>query len=308
MNTPGAPTGPPLAAIPRLLAATTLLLLTLAIAPAIQAQDGATDLAQLDVELWPDYDQPAVLALLTLQLPATTPLPATLVIPLPADATLNAVAYVGADGNLYSDLTYTPDLGLQTLTIITPAPRLRVEYYRPYQRDGSSRRFTFAWGAPLAIAALTVSVQQPAAAGEMTLSTPAERIQGQNELFYYVLPSQALSAGQAFTFDVHYTMSVDQLTAPDTGPSAVPMATGQPAVAVDAEAATSLLAWIGLAAAGLVGVVGWRWSRRPAPTRQPRPQRAASPPRPGARFCSQCGGPVQAHDNFCAHCGAALRS
>src|SRR5690606_4323832 len=59
------------------------LLLSAAILPSAAAQTPSAALASLAVELWPDYDRPAVLVLLTGALPASAPLPATVTIPVP---------------------------------------------------------------------------------------------------------------------------------------------------------------------------------------------------------------------------------
>ena len=49
-----------------------LLLLFTAVIP-VAAQDEVTELDQMTVELWPDYDRPAMLVLLTGTLPASSP-------------------------------------------------------------------------------------------------------------------------------------------------------------------------------------------------------------------------------------------
>ena len=106
-------------------------LFSLAATSGVAAQTTAGQLTTLAVELWPDYDRPAVLVLLTAELPAGTALPATVTIPLPGEADVNAVARFDDTGAMLSDVDYTTSAGQLTLT--TPANRFRVEYYAPYE-------------------------------------------------------------------------------------------------------------------------------------------------------------------------------
>ena len=69
-----------------------LLLLLLLVALPVAAQTEVTQLDTLTVELWPDYDRPAMLVILTGTLPESAALPATVTIPLPPEAEINAVA------------------------------------------------------------------------------------------------------------------------------------------------------------------------------------------------------------------------
>ncbi len=69
-----------------------LLLVSFVAAGAVAAQEPPTHLLSLAVELWPDYDRPAMLVLLTAELPPDVTLPATLTIPVPAEADIHAVA------------------------------------------------------------------------------------------------------------------------------------------------------------------------------------------------------------------------
>ncbi|MBW1994611.1 MAG: hypothetical protein JRI77_09195, partial [Deltaproteobacteria bacterium] len=57
------------------------------------------------VELWPDYDKASVLVLLTGALPPDTRLPASVTLPLPKTAQLNAIARIDAgDGMMKDDI------------------------------------------------------------------------------------------------------------------------------------------------------------------------------------------------------------
>ncbi|MBP8950216.1 MAG: hypothetical protein KBG73_15340, partial [Candidatus Promineofilum sp.] len=84
-----------------------LLLLFLFAALPVAAQTEVTQLDSLTVELWPDYDRPAMLVILTGTLPASATLPAAVTIPLPAGAEINAVARFNEVDVLVTDVEWT---------------------------------------------------------------------------------------------------------------------------------------------------------------------------------------------------------
>jgi hypothetical protein len=102
------------------------------------AQNRVTTIQSLKVQLWPDYDRPAVLVMISGSLPNSTLLPAAVNLPLLPGATLNAVARADINGNLFSDIQYTADSG--KLSLSTPGPKFRVEYYVPYRVEGGEHR------------------------------------------------------------------------------------------------------------------------------------------------------------------------
>lgn len=281
------------------------LLLSTAVA---HAQTPVSALPELLVELWPDYDDPSVLVLLTGALPADAVLPATVTLPLPDGAALNAVASIDAAGAMLNT-EYTAASGFVTLT--TPDPRFRVEYYVPYRVTDAERAYTFRWEAALDVAQLTLRVQEPAAAANLTTTPAAERIVSDrgDGLAYHLLTPQPVPAGQPFTASLSYTLAGAVLTAPPSGTA--------PASAV--HAAAPAFDWtLVLAVAGgvlLGGVMTWlAWmqlggkSRPRSRVHKPRPQRSnRASAVAGARFCHNCGQPAQPGDAFCRSCGTSLK-
>ena len=139
----------------------------------VQAQTTTSTVENLAVDIWPDYDRPSVLVLFTGVLPASATLPATITIPLPDNADLTAVARITAEDNLIDDIAF--DENEQGVTLTTPEPRFRVEYYMPYDLAGDERTFTFEWLAELSVSEMLVSVQQPV--GTVEMMTDLGRVQ-----------------------------------------------------------------------------------------------------------------------------------
>lgn len=280
-------------------------------APAF-AQTDADRLTRLSVDLWPDYDQPAMLVLLTGELPAGTSLPATVTIPLPDDADLHAVARFGDTGGLFSDLEYTVDSG--QLTFTTMSPRFRVEYYAPYQVEGSTHSYQFDWRSDLAIDAVTTIVQQPLAAETITIEPePAGSELRTDNLMYYTLPTQSLNPDQLYTVRVGYEVTTPQL-------SAAALTTPSPVETPARSTGSGNTLWwvLGLiAAAALVagafylgrGSAGSGRKPKPRPVRPEKPTASSRPPATVAgRFCHNCGQQAEPGDVFCRSCGTKLKS
>ena len=292
-----------------------LLLLLLFAALPVAAQTEVTQLDTLTVELWPDYDRPAMLVILTGTLPESATLPATLTIPLPAGAEINAVARFNDVDVLVTDVEWTEADGGITLT--TPGDSFHVEYYSPYVAADNEVTYGFNWTADLEIAAAAAVVQQPVAATDITIvPAPSGSVTRADGLLYHQIDARPIAAGEPFTVDVTYTVDAPVLSAPSVSPAA----TTAPAATAPA-AGGGLLGdlspwWLLLIPAALALLVGaWALGRRTGSgrARKPRPNRAARPgaARPtgesAARFCHQCGQPAQAGDVFCRKCGTRLK-
>ena len=294
-----------------------LLLLLLLAAQPVAAQTEVNQLDTLTVELWPDYDRPAMLVILTGTLPESTALPATVAIPLPPEAEINAVARFNEVDVLVTDVEWAATDDGMTLT--TPARSFHVEYYSPYVSSDNEVTYGFVWTSDQAIGSMATVVQQPVAATDIPIvPAPSGSMTRADGLLYHQIDPRPVAAGEPFTVDVTYTFDVPVLSAPSVSPAA----TAQPA-ATAAAAEGGLLGdlspwWLLLIPAALALLVGaWALGRRKGGgrARKPRPNRPARPgvaarPSSGegaARFCHQCGQPATAGDVFCRKCGTKLK-
>jgi hypothetical protein len=284
----------------------------------VLAQSPVTDLDQLTVDIWPDYDRPQVLVLITGFLRSDTPVPATITLPYPSGADINAVARIDEDGAMFSDIEYDDSVPGQ-LTFTTPEPNFRIEYYMPYSADGNDRSFTFDWQSDAAINNFLISVQQPLLANEMTLSPEAENVNTSPDgLNYYEMPALSLAPDQAFDLAVSYTLIRPQLSAEILSPQEVPLI-GSGAAGSSVDGGDDNLNWLVIAGAAalIILIVGGGWfvlrtqfsSRRvskPRPARRSTPA-PKTPSSSSTRFCHECGLPIDAGDSFCSNCGAAQK-
>jgi hypothetical protein len=312
-----------------------IVLLTLAFAPAAGAQS-ATRISALDISLWPEYDKPGILVIYTGQLAPDTKLPVKLTFAIPA-ATGGPSSTAGIDaGGAYRYLQYeTVAQGDKLLISYTcPYPTFQFEYYwNPISGQGSERKIDYAYTADYAIDALTIEVQQPIGASDLTVG-PATASTTQRENFTYKnVNVGALPAGQTTQLSIAYRKADDKLSAEALGlptPAAVSFEDAAKSTA-PAGLPTSTVILISVtivAVAAVVGVYIWassRNSRRPAvaaPTvvrkkkgkagasamaqSRPTPARPAAAPKSAEAgvFCHQCGRNLRADETFCPACGA----
>jgi len=303
-----------------------LFLLILTLIPPAQAQTPTNELARLEIELWPDYDRPEVLVLLTGTLADDVPVPATLVLPVPEEATVNAVAHVDLQSGQLQNIADVDTSTPGQINFTTPSPTFRIEYYTPYTVDGAQREFSFDWRSDVTIDQLLVTVQQPAEASGFTIDPPAgQPTSGQDGLLYHPLEAQALPGGQSYSLSVSYELESEMLTA-DVLATRQPSVEGPlPVISETAQSDASDFNWplVAIVAGGLImlAAVAWflytssqRGRKRPP---KPRPARQSatkgSEPMPSSsnkdiQFCHNCGRALDSEDRFCRECGTAVKT
>jgi hypothetical protein len=264
-----------------------------------------TAIQSLNVDLWPDYDRPAVLVLLTGALAADTPLPAVVTLPLPPNADLNAVARITSDDIMIDDIDSTTGSG--QLTFTTPDLRFRVEYYVPYIVENNQHTYTFTWLADLPVDHLVVTVQEPVAAGGLVTEPAATSVEdGFNGLAYHTLPAQTVPAGQPYSVRLGYTMASPQLSIENL--PGVETETSGPLPPSATSAGFNWPLMIAVAGGVLILLAGaWQIGATRTAAKAASAPTGRSGKRPPARFCHACGQPAGPQDRFCRHCGTAIK-
>ncbi|HIP70882.1 MAG TPA: zinc-ribbon domain-containing protein [Anaerolineae bacterium] len=296
---------------------TLLVLALLLFTPSLAlAQTEPPTIEQMTIEIWPDFDQPAVLVLITGFFAEGTPNPTEVTLPLPNGANIHVVA-VFTEDNVLTDQGVEYTTGDNTVTFSTPGTGFRLEYYVPYETLGNQRSFNYTWLADMPTNELTLMVQEPFAATGLTMNPTAVNVTEEKGLTYHSLPPQPVPAGTPFSVDVTYTMSSPQLTVDSQVPEDTAVINPEP-VPPPTTSATSFLDTINwplaLAGAGLlliIAAVAWQIaSSRSRKKRPVKPRRQAAPAKrakTAAKYCHECGQPLQPGDKFCRECGTAVK-
>ncbi len=294
-----------------------------------------------DLRLWPEYDDPGLLVIVSGTFAEGTALPLQAAFPIPAGARNIQATYLDDQGSLINRPFEVKD---GKLTYELPTRGFHYEYYVDSAASGNERNLEYDYVAPYAVNALRVAVQQPARSSSFTLSPAAENTEtGTDGLTYHVLSRRNLAAGETLGLGIKYSKTDTGLSAPQ-----MPVAPTAPAQAPATSAATSgfaaaggvgsLLPWLliafGLALGAGALLYWWTTQRRQAeasaaaaevktrgagtPARSvppgsvpPMRTRAPQTPQPTGEpvsFCTNCGHPLKTDDRFCSQCGAPRRS
>lgn len=300
-----------------------LLLLALLLIPLQASAQSPVPLGRVEVALWPEYDQQAMLVIYRVTLPAATTLPATVVLPIPARVGVpTAVAQQAPDGALIlaSYTSAAVDGDWARLTVQADSAVLQIEYYDPLTIEGAARSYDFVWPAGYALSELAYEILQPVGASGMQIDPAAasDRV-GSNGLTFSSgsLGAQDGSAEARIRLGYSKTdaaLSVDSapVQAGDLPAIGAAQPTGVPA------SLTSLAPWLigglGLALLAVGALLFLRSRNADRQTGRPRhrPAREAEV-REGsidasAVFCHSCGTPAGVADAFCRKCGTRLRT
>lgn len=298
------------------LALALLVLPLIAVAQVPGAPTGNPRLASLNIEIWPEYDRPAALVILKGVLAEGVKLPAMVTLRVPASSGgAAAVAFSAtADGNLLN-LKHDGTLAgaFVTLKFETPERFFHVEFYEPIPTNVPARSYRYVWPGDFAADRVSVVVQEPASATDISVEPNLEGTStGQDGLLYRAGEVAALEAGKPLPITVRYTKAdarpsaeiLNLKAAVATPPAAAPPPAAIPApiaaAPVAAAANSSLPPWAlplaGLILFGLLGAafILWWWRRE------------SRPAAPAPRVCAKCGAAQPPANTFCGNCGAKI--
>ena len=292
------------------------------------AQTASLQVNNMEIDIWPEYDQPQALVIYRISFASLTSFPAQVSFKIPASAgDPYSVAMKDLDGLLY-DLEYTviPDGSWNQINFITSTPDIQLEYYDPIQQDSSGNRdYSFRWISDYPINSLKIVVQQPKFATSMTiLPNFGEGVVDPDDgLTYYTSYIGSVNLGQSINVTVHYQKTNNQLSAstlPVRAVTALPQKAGiwltlreifEPVW----ENRSLLIAGIFLLAGilfmmAVILLTSYRKRRRlygmenPQKGTQKKPQRAIS--ESVEIFCHVCGKRAHPGDLYCRACGSKL--
>lgn len=281
--------------------------------------------ASVEVDLWPEYDQPSMLVIYRIQLSPQVSLPAELSVRIPkAAGEPHAVAERQVDDTLVNAVyKYNVEGEWGRVDITATSPEIQLEYYDSrLNLDTAERTYTYQWAGDFAVDDFIVQIQQPLGAASLTVSPDLGVLaQAADGLMYYRLEVGKLDRGQAFQVELSYikentALSIESMQVEPSAPLE-----GQPAGSISV---ANILPWV-LGALGVVLLVGgvvWYWRmerettqektrkrRRKKATREDRTISSLDQGTEGeVIYCHQCGKRAEPGDRFCRSCGARLRS
>ena len=290
---------------------------------------GSVTFDTVEVDLWPEYDQPSMLVIYHLILPTGTTLPASLSLHIPSSAgDPYNVASRQSDGQLYTmAFTRTVQGNFSEVDFTTTSLEIQFEYYDPglntasagnpypiLKKGNNQRAYTFEWQGDYPVKTMNIQVQQPIGATQMVI-TPAlgSGTAGEGGLVYYNGTVGAVPGGTQFKLSLSYQKPNDSLSA-----SSLKVQTSAPITQQTPGRAPNPLVYLPWILGGLgvvLAVGGGLWYRSSSReekavfSRKPRLSRVVSSDSDaGDRiYCHQCGKLAGQGDLFCRSCGTRLR-
>lgn len=294
-----------------------ILLLSLFLSGPAQAQ-ADLNLSTVEVDLWPEYDDPSMLVIYRIALASSTSLPAEFRLRIPAAAgSPSAVASRQPDGSLLNAaFTQSSDGQWNTLAITATSLELQVEYYDPNLAvEGVRRSYRYQWPGDYAIQSLTIQYKQPLEASNLELSPGnfGQPLRDDNNLQVYTQDFGSLPAGSPVNIELAYDRSQETPSLFLLNPTLT--APGEPAVSEIPAALPWVLGGVGLALLAGGGLwylrsrqeVDSRSARRHRSRRSASSKNSTVPAAEGQVYCHRCGRRAVTGDRFCRDCGSELR-
>lgn len=277
----------------------------------VSAQTDVT-LYNVNVQLWPEYDQPSMLVIVDFKVAPMTPLPVELTFHIPTDANLIAVAYQDESGDLLNAKFASPSRNenWQSFNIIIEQNVLhRFEYYQPLRFKGNERSFSYSWNQIYAVQNFSINVLEPMDVVAFSMQPDYASKELVNGFVVYTSKEAKLNARQPYTLDLQYEKTSLTLINP-------PQQQVQPAGPLDESTPgrVSLNNFLPYVIGGfgvlflVVGVVYyWRIGRTSSKrARRRRNINVEEDESKTGAYCASCGTRAKTGDKFCRTCGARL--
>ena len=295
-----------------------LLVIFLAMMPVMAANaQNEPVISFLEIDLWPEYDQPTMLVINKITLASSTSLPAKLDFRIPAAAgSPSAVAVVSPDGMLVNlDHELSSDGDWITISLVANLFELQIEYYDPNLiKNEQERNFTYLWPGDFTVQRSIVQVLQPFDASNLAISPGPTTSQTSNGGVYVTKDVGALRVNQSFELEIAYSKESDVL-----GLSTLPVQPSEPLTNETDWQSKMLgaLPWV-LGIGGILLIAGgafWYWqSGRQSNSTKPKRRRSRktiistnTATTAEGIYCHQCGKRAAGGDKFCRSCGTRLR-
>lgn len=300
----------------RLLVAIIIFVLLIAFSIPGQAQSEIT-IEEMQVKIWPEYDQPSVLVINNIFLSGDVKFPARINFNIPKDVGApHSVAVRELDGQLYLlDYDTTTSGEWTQLTFTSPYAEIWIEYYDPsLDVSKDQRTYEFEWVGEYLVKNLSLEVQQPITATNMSFKESMGQARaGGDGLTYFTTNVGEVKANSKITLNLEYTKTDNTLSSSMTVPvQPVTPLTDEPIQGKTSF--TQILPFI-IAGVGLVVlVIGVLWylgrQKEILPKTRPRhvvSRKTSSHSEGNGIFCHRCGRRADSGDVFCRSCGTKLK-
>ena len=281
------------------------ILVILSFAPAPwKTADGvpAYKISDLKISVWPEYDDPRVLVMYEGVFSQSTGGPQAVEFYLPPEAEVTeACAMTAKEEHLCQSWEITEEKGVKKVKYNLPEPRFRLEYYFNGIRGDNRREVVPFLRLAYPVEKLAVDVQQPLRSENFQVEPKPTNTFGDQQGFNYAhLGFENVAPEKNLALKIAYLKT-------DRKPSVKKEVSGEKVPVREVRKSPYLYVAVGTTIV-LIAIGGLTMSRRrrqlaPEGARSTAPAVDRQETSRQARFCTQCGSPLEAGDRFCAQCG-----
>jgi hypothetical protein len=306
-----------------------MLILSLCLTAASPAQttNQYLQINNMEIDIWPDYDQPSTLVIYRISFASLMSFPSRVSFKIPASAgDPYSVAMKDLDGLLY-DLEYTviPDGDWNRIEFVTSTPDVQIEFYDPYSvGTNSAHAYTYHWVSDYPVSNLKIVIQQPRYAQNMVIQPylGSGVVNIDDNLTYFTALVGSVNLAESINVSFSYNKVNDLLSAstlPVRAASSLEQNTSPWQMLHDLLTPIwenhSLVVSGGLLFAGiLLLALGWVLSTRKAkPWTNPDGEDESKPSKETNEsesetevYCHVCGKRAHQNDVYCRACGSKL--
>ena len=268
-------------------------------------------LSMLQVQLWPEYDQPSMLVIYDFKLPDSVKLPVSVSMTFPKEAHLVAVASQAQDGSLLNTDYIGPTVSesRQSITIQIQTPTTyHLEYYQPLSRTGNQRQFNYLWPGDYATDDISVSIRLPPDTTSIVTNPDMKSAKAADGSSNLIKDFGALVAGQQFPLQLTYTKTTNTLSVPaESVQPSKPLGSNTPGRVLLSNYLPYIFGALGILAVGAASIYLLQPHNRQAYQKRQTHRPRAETQGKAEVYCHQCGARAEPRDQFCRVCGTRLR-
>jgi len=289
-----------------------LFILGIAALPFSAQAQSAVKFSSLQIQLWPEYDQPSMLVICEFKLADGSTLPVNVNIHIPKDGNLVAVASL-FNGQLidadHSIPTIDGDWKIIQVKVQT-ATTYHIEYYAPIFKTGKERKFNYVWLSDYPINDFSLSILPPADITQLTTDPSLNSVTNTDGTTSWKKDFGALSANKEFALQINYNKTSDRLTKPGSQSGvqpSQPIGSNTPGRVMLSNYLPDAIVGFGLLLMIGGGFYFWQSGRRGRNRSRRRRSPRVESEGDGEAYCHQCGTRAHSGDRFCRVCGTKLR-
>jgi len=270
-----------------------------------RGQAETTELEEMKIDLWPEYDRPSTLVMYRFRLKPGADLSVPVAIPIPPNVgEPHAVAWRDDKGALFIARFTRREEEERAMVIAQLGSREgQLEFYADIDVADRERLFRFAWPGGIDVGSLSFQIQRPSGATDLRVTPkPSRQWEGEDGLSYALVELGPQPESSTPTIEVRYEKDTAGLSAPPAKSAPPPTA---PA-ATSTESRKTTPSWLVAAGGAAGGILVFALLSALSKARASAPKARASGGSPTSIFCHECGTEGRKADSFCMNCGARL--